>query len=995
MPVKHGRRLYDRQRPEAVNLYSSLMILLIGLGGAFLTFHWVSSEQRIRDFDQFKNRAQLVGTALERNIRKSEDVLHAVSALFASSRSVSREDFKTFVSLESRGHVGIHALEWIPRVPHAERRLYESKAQRDGLIDYQFRQLGVNGMEPAEIRKEYFPVFYVEPIIGNKRTLGFDLGSNPVRRAALEKARDSGVTVASARVSLVQGETEETGVLLVSPKYDQRDVPATLQERRSSLSGFTVSVLRIEELLSKSTEESIEHKSLAIAVFDPQDTRSQQPLHTLNIQDAQERLTVEELTREAHYESRHIIGQREWRLIVIPRTGQLHNDLPWIPWVASFASFLLPLLIGFYIQLLARRRNFAVRLVQERTRELAKSEKRAELVVKNIVDGIITIDQTGIIKSANPAAERIFDYRSHEIVGRNVNMLMPEPYHSAHDRYLAQYMKTGDAKIIGLGREVEGRRADGSTFPLDLAVAEADAEEGRLFVGIIRDISDRKAMEKLKTEFVSTVSHELRTPLTAIRGALGLVSSGATGILSKKTHDMVTLAEKNSGRLISLVNDILDLEKIQSGEMEFHFHRVNVQELMDVSAQINEPFAQEHNVRLTVETSSEQLFVRGDEERLTQVLTNLISNAVKFSPEAGEVVLRAVSDKGMARINVSDSGPGIPAAFQDRIFERFRQIDSSDSREKGGTGLGLSICRSIVEKHGGRIDVKSEEGEGSEFYFELPVIGQNGFTFETPAPDEQGDLSPLPEKPANKGIRILVLEDDPDVAAYLGVILENDGFEFDVAKSAAQALQMIERGDYKIVTVDIRLPDNQSADVIQRIRALKNPSELSIVVVSGRVKEAREEILANTVSVTEWLSKPFDRADLLNAVNRSASSMVGSNKQTSRILYVEDDPAMPIFVAELLGEKAQVDVAATQSEARRKLEQSDYDLILLDINLPDGSGYDLIDVADEKATSVPIVVFSIDDVRSDIVPRVSGVVVKSRATNQELLATILEALGHT
>lgn len=349
------------------------------------------------------------------------------------------------------------------------------------------------------------------------------------------------------------------------------------------------------------------------------------------------------------------------------------------------------------------------------------SEERIRAIVETVVDGIISIDAKGFVRTANPAAERIFGYAAEEMLGRNVNMLMPEPYHSAHDGYLDSYLTTGRRKIIGIGREVTGRRKDGSTFPMDLAVSEMNLGGTRMFTGIVRDITEHKRLERMKSEFVSTVSHELRTPLTSIRGALGLLASKYAEALPGKARQMLEMAERNGERLTVLINDLLDLEKIESGHLEFEFKAVNLVALARRACEDNEGYARRHDVRLRLAIEPVEAPVRGDEHRLLQAFANLISNAVKYSLPAGEVEIAVTRREGGFRVAVRDHGPGIPEEFRGRIFERFAQADSSDTREKGGTGLGLAITKVIIEKHGGRIDYTSQPGVRTEFFFDLPA----------------------------------------------------------------------------------------------------------------------------------------------------------------------------------------------------------------------------------------------------------------------------------
>jgi len=239
--------------------------------------------------------------------------------------------------------------------------------------------------------------------------------------------------------------------------------------------------------------------------------------------------------------------------------------------------------------------------------------------------------------------------------------------------------------------------------------------------GTYTDITERKKLDRMKSEFVSTVSHELRTPLTSIKGSLGLVCGGAFGALPEKAVSMVDVAQKNTERLILLVNDILDMEKLESDEIEFASQRIDPSSLVKEAVETNLGYAQEFGVTFTLSDLTPGLVVCGDKNRLTQAVANLLSNAAKFSTEGGDVEISVDRDDDMAKVSVSDHGTGIPKEFHDRIFGRFAQSDSSDTRQKGGTGLGLSITKQIVEKHGGAIGFDSEPGRGTTFFFTLPL----------------------------------------------------------------------------------------------------------------------------------------------------------------------------------------------------------------------------------------------------------------------------------
>ncbi len=351
---------------------------------------------------------------------------------------------------------------------------------------------------------------------------------------------------------------------------------------------------------------------------------------------------------------------------------------------------------------------------------LAESSCHTQAILDNVIDGIITIDQERIVTSLNRAAERIFGYSAEEVLGQNVNMLMPEPYHSEHDGYVTTYMKTGATKIIGIGREVEAQRKNGEVFPMELAVSEITRNSAKMFIGVVRDITERKRMERMKNEFVATVSHELRTPLTSISGPIGLLLGGALGEIPEAARRMLEVAHKNSQRLGALINDLLDMEKIAAGKMCFEIRTQEATPLVEQAIQLGQPQADLRRVILALGRRGEGTLIRVDGQRLLQVLTNFLSNAVKFTPKEGTVRVDVLEHEDMVRIQVNDDGPGIPKDFQERIFEKFSQADSSTTRAQSGTGLGLAIAKELTEKMGGRIGFKSEEGRGATFYVDLP-----------------------------------------------------------------------------------------------------------------------------------------------------------------------------------------------------------------------------------------------------------------------------------
>jgi len=616
-------------------------------------------------------------------------------------------------------------------------------------------------------------------------------------------------------------------------------------------------------------------------------------------------------------------------------------------------------------------------ITQQKKAEAALRDQVAQTqaIVDNIIDGIITIDKRGIIQSFNPAAETLFGYSGEEAKGNNVKILMPSPYQEEHDQYLHNYLATGIARIIGIGREVVGRRKDGSLFPMDLSVSQISREGEIVFVGLVRDITERKRIEKMKTEFVSTVSHELRTPLTSISGSLGLITGGAFGEMPSQAIKMLEIAHKNSLRLTYLINDLLDMEKLVAGKMRFDMQIHPLNSLVEMALESNQTFGVEHGVTIELTSEIPEDKVRVDQERLMQVFSNLFSNAIKYSPANGKVEL-SVEDKPFSLIiKIKDHGPGIPNEFRHRIFQKFSQADASDTRIQSGTGLGLAITRELVERMGGQIDFESVEGQGASFFFELP----KQVAFERGHRNERDNAS-------NKK-RILVVEDEPDIAKLLAMVLTRAGYEVDIAYNGKQALEALDRRHYSAMTLDLMLPDISGIEIIAKTRSRDSGEELPIIVISAKMEQGKLELTTNDENI-DWLAKPIDEGNLIQTLADKLKAIKANNDQTIRVLHVEDDVDLHQVIAAMVGESVTFDLAVNLAEARQQLVTNQYDTVLLDLSLPDGSGLELLPQIRKSQSNARIAILSAKDPSQTEVQAVETTLVKSQISPTELLNAI-------
>jgi signal transduction histidine kinase len=498
--------------------------------------------------------------------------------------------------------------------------------------------------------------------------------------------------------------------------------------------------------------------------------------------------------------------------------------------------------------------------------------------------------------------------------------------------------------------------------------------ETRGLLRAMRYATERNRLERLKDEFVSSVSHELRTPLTSIAGSLGLLMGKATGNLPDAAVRLLAIAHANSERLVRLVNDILDIAKMEAGQVTFNFGRVEVRSLVGQTVEANRGFADSCGVRIRLEGAGDVCDVRADPDRLAQVVTNLLSNAIKFSPVDSEVVIAVEKGTDIVRISVRDHGPGISAAFKPRVFERFAQADATNARQKGGTGLGLSIVKRIVDRLGGQVGFADAPGGGTIFHVELPCVAQVAIM----AIDR--DAQPGAQ-------RILFCDDDPYTALALREQLRQVGFAVDFAYTAGDAVTCAQATQYHSVLVDLRLPDGDGISLILRLRELPQYRDTPIIVVSANASRGRDDSRSSTLNVLDWLNKPVDFDQLMRVLTKSARH---DASRRPRILHVDDDNV----VARVLGEIADVVSVGSIEEAQCALKAGDFDLAVLDITLATGVGPDLVpDLRDSKGNAIPVVAFSTQGAILARDAQVQAALTKSDTSIDSLVAKVRERLA--
>ncbi len=575
----------------------------------------------------------------------------------------------------------------------------------------------------------------------------------------------------------------------------------------------------------------------------------------------------------------------------------------------------------------------------------------------------------------NQGASRLVGYTQEELLQLHVYDINAQLQNKKE--FLEMVQPLLDGSQLSFTFETEYKNKDQSLIPVEVILQYISNEDQTArFVTMVRDITERKKVDRMKNEFVSTVSHELRTPLTSIRGSLGLLMGGAIGKLPDKMNNMLQIASNNTDRLLLLINDILDMQKIESGQMAFTFKPIDIMHIVEQSVRDNAAYADQYAVKLVITQRKDNIKVLGDHDRLMQVLGNLMSNAAKFSPENETIELAVAQHNNTVRVSVTDHGQGIPEEFQPKLFAQFTQSDSSDTRQKGGTGLGLSIVKAIVNKHGGNIDYITHQGIGTTMYFELPITQSKQDSHQNNIPIRQLNT----HKPC-----LLIVEDDSDIANILQQLLSAAGYNSDIAYNVIQARELLTQNikSYRAMTLDIQLPGTNGLSFIDELRSNPETQDLPIIVVSVEADTARHSLNGGVMGIVDWLNKPIDEKRLIQALES-----VHKTSSPPHILHIEDEADVHQIIKTLMANKAKLSWAKNLQEAQKLLDKEHFELILLDIALPDGLGLSLLSRIQQQHPTSKLVIYSAYDVAPEYTQQVHAVISKSNTDNNKILATI-------
>jgi PAS domain S-box-containing protein len=599
-------------------------------------------------------------------------------------------------------------------------------------------------------------------------------------------------------------------------------------------------------------------------------------------------------------------------------------------------------------------------------REAEAKSEYVRSIIENTAEGIITIDLAGHIETFNPAAENIFGYEAVEVVGKNVDILLPESERAAHNKYV-ENSTLHAPRIINQSRDLEGMRRSGERFPVELNVARMFAGKTAQFVGIFRDITERVGSEralvtakedaevaaKAKSEFLANMSHEIRTPMNGVIGMLDLL--GGTDLTDDQIH-YLNMATNSAEMQLNVINDILDFSKVDSGLLdleEVYFEPSNIVE--EVTSILAEQ-AQSKGVEIaSFIAPSVPKAITGDPTRLRQILANLINNAVKFT-STGEVITSVSKERDSdgivtLRFEVKDTGIGISDEAVKELFKSFVQADSSTTRNFGGTGLGLAISRQLTLLMGGEIGVESKVGVGSTFWISVPFGKTEPKTVATT--EQLNDMS------------VLIVDDNDTNREILEKYFVVWGIRQASAASGPVALDMLRLAEgskkpFDAVVLDYNMPGMDGLDVAQAIQRSDDISPLKIILLSS--SQPPDVAVTRAAGITTRLNKPVRQSSLMSAlanmdevpgaldvVGPGRALISGKQKFDARVLLVEDtfiNRQVAIGILGILG--ITPEEAHNGREAVNKVTEGDFDLILMDIQMPEMDGLEATKLIRER-----------------------------------------------
>ncbi|MGE0172885.1 MAG: ATP-binding protein [Oligoflexales bacterium] len=813
---------------------------------------------------QFRAESELITEDLNNGMEQYTGILEVLNAFFSvQGSSMSSAEFRIFTLDLLSHYAGVQAISWDPLVQDSHREAFERSSAPNGgdkitIFEYQ----ASNKKVPAHERSEYIVVKYIEPREKNIAVIGFDAASDPNRKATFDLAAETDRPVASGSIRLLVPGSK--GVIIVQRALIKSGRPEAVQ-----VAGFFVVALQMSEMLNAVLGPNGARK-VALKITDQNGTT------IYDNKKAQGKGPDFSITK-----SFEPIAGIKWKLTMEPAANFVESTR--ISWMVLSGGTLFVGLLGGFLFLLCSRNELLAEEITKRTiaqKAVEESETRKVETLESALDSIVTIDSDSRIIEFNRAAEATFHVKREDVLGRLMpDVVIPARMRQAHYTGLQRYLGTGVGPLLRRRIETIALRSDGSEFPVEISIAALRVEGRPIFTAFLRDITERKKIEleresilekekiarnlaedavRKKDEFLAIASHELRTPISVITGWLNCLRERET---NQEITKILDILDRNAKLELQIIDDILDMSLFRRGQLEMQSTVVSINKIVEHAVEAINFAAAQKEIVVKVQFDQHDAVVRGDPERLQQILWNLLSNAVKFTPKGGKVDVDVARGEGTVQVKVRDTGIGIKPEFLHQIFEPFAQQDSSPSRTYGGLGLGLPIVKALTEFHGGTIVIESAgENRGSTVTVTFPLLP----IAEELSPPEAAAPALEPHPLRNK--KVLIVDDMPDVLTMLELMLKQAGAQVLSANSAERALHILNEYPLDAMVCDISMPRENGYDLMRNIRKLMGANaNIPAVALSAHIgSEFEKQAFAAGFQV--YLTKPAMVSVLLQTV---------------------------------------------------------------------------------------------------------------------------------